>query len=102
LETKAKLGTVDEILGPISSFFFSVKPAEGVDPSSFKVGQTFYMNPEDLLPMDRFTQKRAPGPKGGQKFQGKGKPQFHGKGTKPIFKGNNNKPFAKKPFAKNR
>ena len=100
LESKAKIGSVDEILGPINSFFFSVKPADGVKPDSFKPGQTFYMSPEDLLPMERFTQKkqsggpRQGGPRPqGQKFQQKGgfqKGNF-GKGGKPAFK----KPFGK-------
>lgn len=36
LENKAKIGSVDEILGPINSFYFSVKPVPGVDAKSFK------------------------------------------------------------------
>lgn len=65
LENKAKVGTVDEIFGPVSSFYFSVKPAEGVNPTSFKTEQVFYINPEDLLQVDRLTQKSKPsGPRG--------------------------------------
>ena len=82
LENKAKVGTVDEILGPLNAFYFSVKPAEGVDPKSFKSGQVFYMNPEDLLSTDRFTKPQAPRPKGppGQGGQGgfRGRPQQRG------------------------
>lgn len=64
LENKAKVGTVDEILGPLNAFYFSVKPAEGVNAGSFKEGQVFYMSPEDLLSTDRFTKPQAPRPKG--------------------------------------
>lgn len=82
LENKAKVGTVDEILGPLNGFFFSVKPAEGVDPKSFKEGQVLYMNPEDLLSTDRFTRPQAPRPRGapGQGGAGgfRGRPQQRG------------------------
>jgi H/ACA ribonucleoprotein complex subunit 1 len=64
LENKSKVGSVDEILGPLNAFYFSVKPAEGVNPASFKEGQIFYMAPEDLLSTDRFTKPQAPRPKG--------------------------------------
>lgn len=64
LENKSKVGSVDEILGPLNAFYFSVKPAEGINPSSFKEGQIFYMAPEDLLSTDRFTKPQAPRPKG--------------------------------------
>ena len=64
-------------MGPVNGFYFSVKPVEGVDPKSFKEGQTFYMAPDDLLSTDRFTKPQAPRPKGapGQKFGGGGRPQ---------------------------
>lgn len=82
LENKAKIGLVDEILGPINSFYFSVKPVEGVDAKSFKEGQVFYMNPEDLLTTDRFTKPAQPRPKGprGPPGQGRfgGRPQQGG------------------------
>lgn len=50
------------------------------------------MNPEDLLPMDRFTKKPVKGPKppGGRPFQGGqggGRPPFQG-GNRPPFQGN--------------
>lgn len=80
LESKAKVGTVDEILGPTSSFFFSVKPAEGVSADGFKSGQVLFMNPEDLLPMDRFTKKPASGPRGPRPAGGPGgRPSFGGR-----------------------
>ena len=64
LENKAKVGSVDEILGPVSAFYFSIKPVDGVDAKSFKEGQVLYMNPEDLLSTDRFTRPQTPRPKG--------------------------------------
>lgn len=72
LENKSKVGTVDEILGPVSGFYCSIKPAEGVNPSSFKPDQVFYMNPEDLLNVDRLSQKSKPAPRGGAQRGGFG------------------------------
>ena len=65
LESKAKIGTVDEIFGSINGYYFSLKLDEGIKASSFKKGQVLYMNPEDLLPLDRFTQKSKPQPRTG-------------------------------------
>lgn len=66
LESKAKVGTVDEIFGPLKAFYFSVKPVQGVDPAKFTKGQVLYMSPEDLLSTEKFTKPqvktpRAPG-----------------------------------------
>ena len=83
LENKAKVGSVDEILGPVNAFYFSIKPVQGVDPKSFKEGQIFYMNPEDLLSTDRFTRPQTPrpkGPPGAKRFGGPGGP-----GGRPPF-----------------
>lgn len=73
LENKAKIGSVDEILGPLNAFYFSVKPVEGVNAKNFEEGQVFYMNPEDLLSTDRFTKPQAPRPKGPRGPPGQGK-----------------------------
>lgn len=72
LENKSKVGSVDEILGPLNAFYFSVKPAEGVNPASFKEGQVFYMSPEDLLSTDRFTRPQTARPKGPPRTGGAG------------------------------
>lgn len=62
---------VDEIFGSISDLHFSVKPAEGISATSFKPGDKLYINPEKLLPLQRF----LPQPKGsGGGGKGKGKP----------------------------
>lgn len=45
LESKAKIGNVDEIFGPYESYYFSAKLDEGIKASSFKKGQTLYMSP---------------------------------------------------------
>lgn len=81
LDTKAKVGTIDEILGPVSNFYFSVKPAEGVKADGFKEGHVLYMNPEDLLPIERWTVKRPAGPRpsGGSRGRG-GAGGFGGRG----------------------
>ena len=60
---------VDEIFGTIQEVYFSVKPAEGVNAPSFKVGDKLYINPEKLLPLARF----LPGAQGGGGGGGKGK-----------------------------
>ena len=54
LENKSDVGKIDEILGSISEVFFSVKPADGISASSFKEGDKLYINPEKLLPLQRF------------------------------------------------
>lgn len=82
LESKAKVGSIDEILGPIDNYYFSAKLEEGVKASSFKKGQVLYMNPEDLLPMERFIPKpKVPGQKGagaGPRGGGRGGPRGGG------------------------
>jgi len=70
LENKTKIGVIDDVFGPISDFMFSVKCDTGVKPSSFKEGQTIYMNPEHFLPMHRFLPKpkgESSGSKGGSR-----------------------------------
>lgn len=60
----------------------------------FKVGQVFYMNPEDLLPIDRFTKKSALGPKGPKPAGGKqfgGRPQGGRPGQGQKFQGGGNR-----------
>lgn len=77
LENKAQIGQVDEILGPINSYMFTIKMQTGMSASSFKAGQKVYIDPMQLLPMDRFL------PKGPIKKERSGK----GKGGKGGFSG---------------
>lgn len=66
-ENKSKVGTIDEIFGPIDGFLYSVKLVEGVNAASYKPGDKFYMGWDDTLPIDRFLPKPkgAGGPKRG-------------------------------------
>ncbi|GAB0493251.1 hypothetical protein MMPV_004527 [Pyropia vietnamensis] len=84
LESKSMIGKVEEILGPISSLMFSVKPVDGVVPTSFKAGDKVFIAPEKLLPLSRFLPKPAApkAPKkrgaGGKRGGGVSKPGFGG------------------------
>ncbi|CAG9462212.1 unnamed protein product [Pedinophyceae sp. YPF-701] len=60
LENKTQIGKVDEIFGPINKGMFTVKMAEGVQATSYKPGDVFYVDPNKTLPLDRF----LPKPKG--------------------------------------
>ncbi|KAK0713851.1 H/ACA ribonucleoprotein complex, subunit Gar1/Naf1 [Lasiosphaeria miniovina] len=62
LENKTSVGKVDEILGPINQVFFTIKPSEGIQATSFKSGDKFYIAPEKLLPLERFLPKPKPAP----------------------------------------
>ncbi|KAL2216220.1 Gar1/Naf1 RNA binding region-domain-containing protein [Thermoascus aurantiacus ATCC 26904] len=62
LENKTPVGKVDEVLGPINQVYFTVKPQEGIVPSSFKAGDKFYISSDKLLPMERFLPKPKPPP----------------------------------------
>lgn len=72
-ENKSKVGTVDEIFGPIDGFYYSIKLVEGVSGDSYKPGDKFCMGWDDTLPIDRFLPKpkgaagprRGPGGPGG-------------------------------------
>ena len=68
----SRVSQVDEIFGTIQEVFFSVKAADGISATSFKVGDKLFINPEKLLPLQRF----LPQPKGagGGKGIGKGAP----------------------------
>jgi H/ACA ribonucleoprotein complex subunit 1 len=85
LENKSDVGKVDEILGTIQEVYFSVKPADGISATSFKAGDKLYINPEKLLPVQRFL-PGAGGGKGGGKGKG-GKGGGKGKGGKGGGKG---------------
>ncbi|KAK2677581.1 H/ACA RNP complex subunit Gar1/Naf1, Cbf5-binding domain [Fusarium oxysporum f. sp. vasinfectum] len=43
LENKTAVGKVDEVLGPINQVFFTIKPTEGIQATSFKEGDKFYI-----------------------------------------------------------
>ena len=81
LENKAQIGQVDEILGPINSFMFSVKMQNGMSASSFKPNQKVYIDPQQLLPLDRFLPRALIKKEKGSGGKGKGKGFFGGKGS---------------------
>ncbi|CZR57407.1 uncharacterized protein PAC_07296 [Phialocephala subalpina] len=62
LQNKTAIGKVDEILGPINQVFFSVKPSEGIQATSFKSGDKFYIGGDKLLPLEKFLPKPKPPP----------------------------------------
>ncbi|TID14936.1 hypothetical protein CANINC_004607 [Pichia inconspicua] len=71
LENKTQVGKVDEILGPLNEVFFTIKPTEGVQATSFKEGDKFYIAADKLLPLERFLPKpKQVGPKPPKKKSG--------------------------------
>ncbi|KAK4159661.1 Gar1-domain-containing protein [Cladorrhinum sp. PSN259] len=62
LENKTAIGKVDEVLGPINQVYFTIKPSEGIQATSFKVGDKFYISGEKLLPLEKFLPKPKPPP----------------------------------------
>ncbi|KAK6588871.1 Ras family [Cryptosporidium xiaoi] len=57
LENKEEIGKVDEILGPINTYYFSLKMISGVNSESFKEGTKVFIDPQQLLPITRFLPK---------------------------------------------
>jgi Gar1/Naf1 RNA binding region len=45
---------VDEILGPINQVYFTIKPQEGIQATSFKSGDKFYIGGDKLLPLEKY------------------------------------------------
>ncbi|KAL2752197.1 hypothetical protein ACRALDRAFT_1073061 [Sodiomyces alcalophilus JCM 7366] len=78
LENKTAIGKIDEVLGPINQVYFTIKPSEGIQATSFKEGDKFYISSEKVLPMERFLPKPKgpPGPK--VKRAGRGGPMRAG------------------------
>lgn len=62
LENKTSVGKIDEVLGPINSVYFTIKPSEGIQATSFKNGDKFYIASEKLMPLERFLPKPKPLP----------------------------------------
>ncbi|KAH8583956.1 small nucleolar RNP [Cryptosporidium sp. chipmunk genotype I] len=57
LENKEEIGKVDEILGPINTYFFSIKMSSGVKAESFSTGTKIFIDSQQLLPISRFLPK---------------------------------------------
>ncbi|GAA5823453.1 hypothetical protein JCM3770_006042 [Rhodotorula araucariae] len=61
LPTKAPIGKVDEILGPINEVYFTIKPQAGIVATSFTAGDKVCISADKLLPIERFLpQPKAP------------------------------------------
>eukprot|EP00293_Proteomonas_sulcata_P007441 CAMPEP_0184312090 /NCGR_PEP_ID=MMETSP1049-20130417/46939_1 /TAXON_ID=77928 /ORGANISM="Proteomonas sulcata, Strain CCMP704" /LENGTH=88 /DNA_ID=CAMNT_0026627975 /DNA_START=199 /DNA_END=462 /DNA_ORIENTATION=- len=69
-ENKTQIGKVEEIMGPIHKYMFSMKTSDGVKAESFSKGDQVYINPQKLLPLERFTQPSAPRGGGGGRGRG--------------------------------
>ncbi len=54
LENKQQVGKIDEIFGTLRDYFVSVKLGDDVKAKSFNKGQTLYIDPAKLLPLQRF------------------------------------------------
>lgn len=52
-QKKTTIGKVDEILGPINQVYFTIKPQEGIQATSFKEGDKFYIGGDKLLPLEK-------------------------------------------------
>lgn len=71
LDNKTQVGKVDEILGPMNEVYFTIKPSDGVQATSFKSGDKFFIAPDKLLPLERFLPKpKEFGPKPKRKSTG--------------------------------
>ncbi|ETN45451.1 H/ACA ribonucleoprotein complex subunit 1 [Cyphellophora europaea CBS 101466] len=91
LENKTTIGKVDEILGPINQVYFTIKPQEGIQATSFKAGDKFYIGGDKLLPLEKFLPKPK-GPPGASKvkkpgLQGRGGARGGGRGAPRGFGG---------------
>lgn len=59
---QTSVGKVDEVLGPLNQVYFTIKPSEGIQATSFKHGDKFYIASEKTLPFERFLPKPKPPP----------------------------------------
>ncbi|EHL02479.1 putative H/ACA ribonucleoprotein complex subunit 1 [Glarea lozoyensis 74030] len=76
----------DEILGPINQVYFTIKPSEGIQATSFASGDKFYIGGDKLLPLEKFLPKPKPPPgapkpkRAGGARGGRGAPMRGGRG----------------------
>ena len=89
LQNKSKIGKVEEILGPINKVYFTIKPDTGVNPSSFKTDDKFFIGTDKLLPISRFMNegKSGGGGRGGGRGAGRGAPGGRGGRSSPGGRG---------------
>lgn len=70
LENKAKIGKVEEVFGPVSKVYFTIKPDAGVNANSFQPDDKVYIGTDKILPIERFTNESKGG--GGGRGAGRG------------------------------
>ncbi|KZZ96252.1 H/ACA ribonucleoprotein complex, subunit Gar1, eukaryote [Ascosphaera apis ARSEF 7405] len=102
LENKTPIGKVDEVLGPINQVYFTIKPQEGIQATSFKPGDKVYIGGDKLLPLEKFLPKPKPPPgapkvkkaagrggaaRGGRGGPARGRGGFGGRGGAPRGRG---------------
>eukprot|EP00924_Labyrinthula_sp_SR-Ha-C_P009851 maker-scaffold_21-snap-gene-1.2-mRNA-1 protein AED:0.02 eAED:0.02 QI:125/1/1/1/1/1/2/41/184 len=84
LENKTKVGKVDEIFGQTEDVMFSVKVDEGYPAKAYEKNDKIYINPQKLLPKERFTDpeayKKNRGSFGGGSRGGRGRGRGRGRG----------------------
>lgn len=83
LESGGEIGKIDEILGPINDFYFSIQCIEGVKPKSLKEGTDVYIGQNFLLPLSRFTDPKPATRGGGRGGRGGGRGAPRGRGGPP-------------------
>lgn len=81
LENKAKIGKVEEVLGPVNKVYFTIKPDPGVNANSFKADDKVFIGSDKLLPIERFTNEKSGG--GGGRGGGRGGAGGRGGGRGP-------------------
>ena len=73
------IGKVDEILGPVKKYMFTVTPVDGVNPNSLKKGSKIYIDRAFILPLNIFLNPPKPtGGRGGAGFRGAPRGGFRG------------------------
>ena len=84
LQNKSKLGKVEEVFGPVTKVYFTVKTDAGVPTGSFKLDDKFFIGSDKLLPMARFTNPSKGGGGGGG---GRGRGGGRGAGRGGVGRG---------------
>ena len=59
MDESASIGKIDEILGPVKDFMFTVTPKEGIQTGSIKENAKVYLDKNFFLPMVVFTNPRT-------------------------------------------
>ncbi|CAD1480007.1 unnamed protein product, partial [Heterotrigona itama] len=81
-ENKQQIGKIDEIFGNIRDYYVSIKVSENIKASSFQKDTQLFIDPNKLLPLQRFLPK-PPGSvqrKGGSGRGGRGMKRPDGRG----------------------